>query len=175
MASQAKISLSDLLDRNKEYSKSHKPFPFYTKELLAGLKRTLIVTCMDPRVIPEKFSNFEANKVPVIRCAGGRVKYAIHDILSLNTIVAIDEIVVIHHVDCGVMQVTDEAFQAEAKKRSESEAAKLDFEGMHIADLHESVKSDVAWLRNSPLIKSDTAVKGAIFDIVSGKLEVVES
>lgn len=44
-----------------------------------------------------------------------------------------------------------------------------------LLSLHESVQSDVAWLRANPLIKKETAVKGCIYDIVSGKLDVVEA
>ena len=41
------------------------------------------------------------------------------------------------------------------------------------ADLEQSVRDDVAFLRNSPLIPKDIPIGGAIYDVHSGRVHAI--
>ena len=56
--STARPSLSDLLQRNKQYVATiHKPRPYFSELAAAGAPKptTLLLTCADPRVAPEVY------------------------------------------------------------------------------------------------------------------------
>ncbi|KAH7187006.1 carbonic anhydrase, partial [Fusarium oxysporum] len=133
------------------------------------------VSCLDSCIVPEVFCNLAVGEMTVIRCAGGRAKYAINDLVTLNALVGINEIAIIHHTDCGLRHVTDEYMREKITLQDPLEAKKVDVDGLTITSLYKSLNDDIAWLRNHPLIKKDTKVTGLVFDIDDGSLKRVES
>ncbi|MCJ1227861.1 hypothetical protein MMC12_004520 [Toensbergia leucococca] len=51
------ITVNDLLERNKELATKHKPIPFLSEMSAIGMTtpQILIITCADPRSVPETF------------------------------------------------------------------------------------------------------------------------
>ena len=50
----APLQVTDLLERNKKYvAGNHQPIPYFSE--LKTLPSLIIVTCVDPRLIPEQF------------------------------------------------------------------------------------------------------------------------
>jgi carbonic anhydrase len=66
----------------------------------------------------------------VIRNAGGRAHHAIFDIALLDTIIEVDEVVVIHHTNCGLTLINDEHAKATLAARSAQEMEKWDVDGV---------------------------------------------
>ena len=50
-----------------------------------------------------------------VRNAGGNIRFAIRDILLLDTKFVIDEIAIVHHTDCGSLQFTNDSLRADVK------------------------------------------------------------
>ena len=134
-----------------------------------------VVTCMDARLHPEKFLGLELGDAHVIRNAGGRVSEdAIRSLVISERLLGTEEIVVVHHTDCGMMTFTNEDLTAKIKEDLGVDAAGRDF--LPFSDLEQSVRDDVETLRNSNLIPDDISISGAIYDVQSGELrEVVRS
>ncbi len=134
-----------------------------------------VVTCMDARLHPEKFFGLDMGDAHVIRNAGGRVSEdAIRSLVISERLLGTNEVVVIHHTDCGMLTFQNEDLIAKIKEDLGVDATGREF--LPFPDLEQSVRDDVETLRNSELIPDDIPVSGAIYDVETGELrEVVRS
>jgi carbonic anhydrase len=134
-----------------------------------------VVTCMDARLHPEKFLGLELGDAHVIRNAGGRVSEdAIRSLVISQRLLGTEEIVVIHHTDCGMLTFSNEDLTAKIKEDLGVDTTGRDF--LPFSDLEQSVRDDVEVLRNSDLIPDNISISGAIYDVRSRELrEVVRS
>ncbi|KAL1889893.1 hypothetical protein Sste5346_008618 [Sporothrix stenoceras] len=171
-------NIEDLLERNKAIS--HTPLPYYEelKQVNAPGPSTLIVTCIDPRCIPETFLNLSAGEVGVHRNAGGNIRAALRDINIVDTLFNLREICIIHHTDCGITHVTDEGVRDHIKANTDKEHwPEIDnLDVWSNADIEASVKGDLEWVRTTPLIREELkkGTQGFVFDIKTGLLTKVE-
>jgi len=176
-----------LIDRNKQYaSTTHKPLPLLSDPQTGKLRQNpgglLIVSCGDPRIIPERFlgfAGFGADKpigIPVIRVLGGRARKALTDIIALDsTFGGLGSIVIIHHTDCGLTHATNKSIRTHLKSRL-SDDPKIDtmeFGEIENKDLEGSLIEDIRFLKENPYVRSEIDVRGFIFKIDSGELEEV--
>ena len=138
-------------------------------------RKVAVVTCMDARLHPETFLGLEVGDAHVIRNAGGRVSEdAIRSLVISERLLGTEEIVVIHHTDCGMLTFSNEDLTAKIKEDLGVDTTGRDF--LPFSDLEQSVRDDVEILRNSDLIPDDITISGAIYDVQTGELrEVVRS
>ncbi len=138
-------------------------------------RHVAVLTCMDARLHPEKFLGLEVGDAHVIRNAGGRVSEdAIRSLVISERLLGTEEILVVHHTDCGMLTFSNEDLTAKIKEDLGVDATGRDF--LPFSDLEQSVRDDVETLRNSDLIPDDISISGAIYDVRSGELrEVVGS
>ena len=138
-------------------------------------RRVAILTCMDARLHPETFLGLEIGDAHVIRNAGGRASQdALRSLVISQRLLGTNEIVVIHHTDCGMQTFQNQDLAAKIRADLGVDASDWDF--LPFADLEESVREDVQALRASSLIPLDIPISGAIYDVRSGQLrEVVRS
>ena len=134
-----------------------------------------VVTCMDARLHPEEFLGLEVGDAHVIRNAGGRVSEdAIRSLVISERLLGTEEIVVIHHTDCGMLTFSNEALPAKIKEDLGVDAMGRDF--LPFSNLEQSVRDDVQTLRNLGLVPDDISISGAIYDVRSEELcEIVRS
>lgn len=59
---------------------------------------TCIISCADPRLIPEHYFSFGKGEMPVIRNAGGRAKDALRSLLVLENALGLGGVVIVHHM-----------------------------------------------------------------------------
>ena len=79
----------------------------------APARRVAVVTCMDARLHPEKFFRLGVGDARIIRNAGGRVSEdAIRSPVISERLLGTDEIVVIHHTECGMLTFRNEDLAA---------------------------------------------------------------
>lgn len=131
-----------------------------------------ILTCMDARLHPEQFCGLDFGDAHVIRNAGGRASDdAVRSLVISQRLLGTDEIVVIHHTDCGMLTFSNEVLVAKIDQDLGADARGWDF--LPFSDLEKSVVDDVDKLRNSPLIPDDIPIAGAIYDVGSGRLNEV--
>ncbi|OAL54553.1 carbonic anhydrase [Pyrenochaeta sp. DS3sAY3a] len=172
--------IAELVERSKESAKTHKPSSMLAELRARGTKMTgtLIITCIDPRCVPETIFNLKAEEAIVHRNGGGRVRTALADIAVLSVIVGLDEILVMHHTDCGCLRYTDEGMKKQIKGQVGPGHDEL-IDALYtsaIDNLENSVRHDLALLKESPLVPKDLADKaqGFIFDVTTGNLTRVQ-
>jgi carbonic anhydrase len=134
-------------------------------------RKVAVVACMDARLHPEKVLGLAIGDAHVIRNAGGRAEEAIRSLVISERLLGTTEIVVLHHTDCGMLTFTNEQLAAKVKADLGADVSGQDF--LPFPDLEQSVRDDVALLRNSPLIPGDIPISGAIYDVTTGKVHEV--
>ncbi|KAL9477605.1 hypothetical protein ACSS6W_007446 [Trichoderma asperelloides] len=151
-----------------------------------GELTTMVVTCVDPRCIPENYFNLKTGgKRFVNRNVGGNIQYAMRDILILNAAFpdSFQEIIIVHHTDCGSLRFTDDGMDKMVKNAiGEAHSAAIDnvawagWGGNEVIGIRKSVVNDLEWFRSSPIVPNHMKdkVRGLIFDIQTGKVEEVK-
>jgi carbonic anhydrase len=153
---------------NQSYARS------FAQGDLPGLpkRQVAVLTCMDARLHPEKFLGLEVGDAHVIRNAGGRASDdAIRSLVISEQLLGTNEVVVIHHTDCGMLTFTNEDLAARCRQNLGVDVADVDF--LPFGDLEQSVIDDVKMLRSSPLIPDDVTISGAVYDVRTGELKPI--
>ena len=118
--------------------------------------KVAIVTCMDSRLHVAQALGLALGDAHILRNAGGRVtEDMIRSLVISQQQLGTREIVVLHHTDCGAQTFKNEDFTAYLHKEL-------------------SVREDMALLRQSPLIPADVKISGAVYDVDTGRMTVVE-
>lgn len=178
----------EIMQANQGYAES---FGDKAQLALPPARGFAILTCMDARLDPAKYAGLAEGDAHVIRNAGGRASDdAIRSLVISHKLLGTKEWFVIHHTDCG-MELFDgptmagllensratASFDGTSWTNPQSEGGSPD--GWHVAwltfkDLAQSVRDDVARIRNHPLTPKDVPVWGFIYDVKSGQLLPVE-
>lgn len=136
-------------------------------------RRVAVITCMDARLDPARFLGLEEGDAHVIRNAGGRADQdALRSLIISQQLLGTNEVVVIHHTDCGMLTFSNDELRARLADRFGARADDIDF--LPFSDLAQSVRDDVATIRNSPFVAEDVKVSGFIYDVRSGHIQAVE-
>ncbi len=137
----------------------------------APARKVAVVACMDARLNPYGVLGLAEGDAHVIRNAGGVVTD--HEIRSLaisQHLLGTEEIVLIHHSDCGVLGFSDEEF----KSRLEAETGERPTWSAHnFDDLEDDVRDAIARIRSSPFLRATTSVRGFLYDVEDGSLREV--
>ena len=135
-------------------------------------RHVAVLTCMDARLHPEKFLGLDVGDAHVIRNAGGRASQdAIRSLVISQQLLGTQEVVVIHHTDCGMLTFTNEDLASILRQKLGVNASGVDF--LPFSNLEQSVRDDVETIRSSPLIPSGVIVRGAIYDVRTGELKPI--
>src|SRR6516162_11963708 len=96
----------DLVNNNASYAAS-----FEKGDLaLPPAKHVAVLACMDARLDVHKILGLEEGDAHVIRNAGGvATDDAIRSLVISQRLLGTDEIVLIHHTDCGMLTFKDDA------------------------------------------------------------------
>jgi carbonic anhydrase len=142
---------------------------------LPPARKVAVLVCMDARIDPAKALGLQEGDAHVIRNAGARAADALRSLVISHELLGTREIVVIHYTDCGMLTFTNDDIRAKLHDdlgaSADAPANSIDF--LPFSDLDQSVRDDVATIRNSPLIPRDIAVTGFIYDVTTGGLREV--
>lgn len=131
-----------------------------------------IVTCMDSRLHVAPALGLALGDAHILRNAGGRVtEDMIRSLVISQQQMGTREIVVLHHTDCGAQTFRNEDFSRHIHKELGVDVTGQDF--LPFTDVEESVREDMAILRNSPLIPDDVIISGAVYDVDTGLMTEV--
>ena len=178
-------TLQEIIEANRAYAEN-----FGDKARLVGAprRRMAILTCMDARMDPARFSGLSEGDAHVIRNAGGRASDdAIRSLVVSCKLMGTTDWFVIHHSGCGMQSYTDEDIRHllgldddhdheegtkwhHIKKSSQTPA---DIQWLTFSDLAQSIIEDVARIRGHPLVPASVAIYGYIYHIHHGTLEPV--
>nr|WP_235401195.1 carbonic anhydrase [Rubrobacter aplysinae] len=135
-------------------------------------RQVAVVTCMDARLDPEEFLGLGLGEAHVIRNAGGRVSEdTLRSLVISQRLLGTDEVVVIHHTDCGMMSFTNDDLRQKIRSDLGADASGTDF--MPFSDLEDSVREDVERVRSSELVPDDVTVRGAVYEVETGGIREV--
>lgn len=136
----------------------------------------LLVTCMDCRLDPAAAYGFSLGDTTTVRNAGASARDGARSALLTTHVLGAENIYVIKHTKCGLLGVTTEMAHGIIKENLGLEDSNKDlqaFEIIPIADLEESLKEDVAYLKHHPLALEKVRVTGWIHDTDTGLLKKV--
>ena len=136
-------------------------------------RKVAAVVCMDARIDPARALGLEEGDSHVIRNAGGLVTDdALRSLIISEQLLGTQEIVVVHHTDCGMLTFTNDVIHSKLKDTFGQDASSIDF--LPFGDLEESVRRDIAKIKASPFIPESFPVTGFIYDVKTGKINKVD-
>jgi carbonic anhydrase len=162
------VSVTDELLRNAEqyaagFDKGDLPLP--------PAKHVAVLACMDARLNPYGILGLQEGDAHVIRNAGGVVTDdEIRSLAISQRLLGTDEIILIHHTDCGMLTFTDDEFRAQVQADT---GIKPNWSCETFADLEEDVRQSIARIRSSPFIPRKESVRGFVYDVHTGQLDEV--
>ena len=138
---------------------------------LPPAKRVAVLACMDARLNPYALLGLSEGDAHVIRNAGGVVTDDEIRSLSISQrLLGTEEIILIHHTDCGMLTFSDEEF---AQRLEDAGGRRPTWRAHAFADLEEDVRESMRRIRESPFIPRTDQVSGFVYEVESGRLRQV--
>jgi carbonic anhydrase len=138
---------------------------------LPPAKRVAVLACMDARLDPHALLGLSEGDAHVIRNAGGVVTDDEIRSLSISQrLLGTDEIILIHHTDCGMLTFEDDAFR---RAIQEETGIKPEWAVEAFDNLEDDVHQSIARIKNSPFIPKKDQVRGFVYDVKTGRLDEV--
>jgi carbonic anhydrase len=162
------MSVTDqLLENNARYAARFSgPLP------LPPAKHVAVLACMDARLDVHDLLGLDEGDAHVIRNAGGvATDDAIRSLAISQRLLGTEEIVLIHHTDCGMLTFTDDEFKATIQQDTGIKPA---WAAESFSDLDEDVRQSIARIKSSPFIPHTEQVRGFVFDVANGSLTEVK-
>ena len=156
----------DLQQNNAQYAsgfgKGSLPIP--------PARKLAVLACMDARLDVYKILGLSQGDAHVIRNAGGVASDdAIRSLVISQRLLGTEEIILIHHTDCGMLTFTDDAVKAQIQADTGIKPA---FSLEAFDDLHDDVRQTAARIQASPFIPNKN-IRGFIYDVSTGALSEV--
>jgi carbonic anhydrase len=164
------MSVTDELIRNNEnYARSFKKGDL----AMPPSRRVAVLACMDARLDTHKILGLEEGEAHVIRNAGGvATDDAIRSLVISQRLLGTQEIILIHHTDCGMLTFKDD----DVKGKIESETGiRPAFALEAFASPEGDVKQSIARIQASPFIPNKSSVRGFVYDVKTGRLNEVSA
>jgi carbonic anhydrase len=161
------MSVTDEVLRNAEqyassFDKGDLPMP--------PARKLAVVACMDARLIPTRVLGLDEGDAHIIRNAGGVVTDdTIRSLAISQRLLGTEEIILIHHTDCGMLTFKDEDFK---RSIQEETGLKPAWAAEAFGDVDEDVRQSIARIRSSPFVPKKS-VRGFVYEVESGKLREV--
>jgi carbonic anhydrase len=134
-------------------------------------RKVAVLACMDARLDPARALGLEEGDAHVIRNAGGVASDdALRSLAISQHLLGTEEIVLLHHTDCGMLKFTDEDF---AEKMAAETGVRPEWRTLSFTDLDEAVRKTLERIRESPFIPRTDKVRGFVYEVETGRLREV--
>ncbi len=164
------MSVTDsLLGNNEAYAGSFKkgnlPLP--------PAKNLAVIACMDARLDVHKILGLQEGDAHVFRNAGGVVTDdAIRSLAISQRLLGTNEVILIHHTDCGMLTFKDD----DVKAKIEAEVGiRPPFALEAFPNLEGDVRQSIARIEASPYVPHKDRIRGFVYDVKTGKLNEVHA
>jgi len=138
---------------------------------LPPAKRVAIVACMDARLNPYGLLGLHEGDAHVIRNAGGVITDdEIRSLAISQRLLGTEEIMLIHHTDCGMLTFGDDDFRRQVAQET---GIKPEWPAEAFDDLEADVRQSIARIKASPFIPKKDQVRGFVYDVGTGALHEV--
>ena len=156
-----------MLESNAHYAES-----FTKGDLqLPPRRKAAVVACMDARLDVSRLLGLEEGDAHVIRNAGGVVTEDVIRSLAISQrLLGTDEIVLIHHTDCGMLTFNDDDVKAQIEVDT---GIRPPFALEAFKDLERDVRQSMARIEASPFVPHKASVRGFVYDVRTGRLTEV--
>ena len=157
----------DVVQNNEQYAsrfdKADLPLP--------PARKLAVVACMDARIVVSRVLGLEEGDAHVIRNAGGVITDdAIRSLAISQRLLGTEEIVLIHHTDCGMLTFSDDEFR---RSIQEDTGIKPEWAAEAFGDLDEDVRQSIARIKASPFIPRKDGIRGFVYEVETGRLREV--
>ena len=134
-------------------------------------RKIAIVACMDARLNPYGLLGLQEGDAHVIRNAGGVITDdEIRSLAISQRLLGTEEIVLIHHTDCGMLTFTDDEFK---RSIQDDVGIKPEWAAEAFPDIDEDVRQSLARVNASPFIPNKDSVRGFVYEVETGNLREV--
>ena len=138
---------------------------------LPPAKKVAVVACMDARLNVYGLLGLSEGDAHVIRNAGGVVTQdELRSLAISQRLLGTEEIVLIHHTDCGMLTFTDDDFRRSIEQDT---GVKPTWAAEAFTDLDDDVRQNIARISAEPSIPRKGAVRGFVYDVRTGALREV--
>jgi carbonic anhydrase len=134
-------------------------------------KKTAVVACMDARLNVYGMLGLQEGDAHVIRNAGGVItEDEIRSLAISQRLLGTEEIILIHHTDCGMLTFTDDDFKQSIQQDT---GIKPGWAAESFSDLDTDVRQSIARIKASPFIPHTDSVRGFVYEVETGRLREV--
>jgi carbonic anhydrase len=166
--------IQELLQRNETFAQTR----FSPALKMLPSKKTMIISCVDPRVDPVDVLGLQPGEAAVIRNVGGRIfPSTLQTMGMLRTVSKANgaeigegwNLIVLHHTDCGINCLVHSP-EGLAKHFG------IPVEGIEpqaITNPRKAVAVDVSALKANPMLPGGLQVTGLVYDVATGRIETV--
>ena len=157
----------EMLSANEAYAAS-----FDKGELpMPPARRTAVVACMDARLNVYGMLGLSEGDAHVIRNAGGVISDdAIRSLAISQRLLGTQEIVLIHHTDCGMLTFSDADFKNEIEQET---GIRPSWAAEAFSDLDGDVRQSIARIKASPFLVHKESIRGFVYEVETGRLREV--
>ena len=156
----------ELVAANQAYQQDFQgPLP------LPPARKVAVVACMDARLDPAKILGISEGDAHVIRNAGGVVtEDALRSLAISQRLLGTEEIVLLHHTDCGMVTFRDDEF----RQGIESETGiRPSWSAEAFPDAAADVVQGINRIRANPFVPKKEHIRGFVFDVATGAIDEV--
>jgi carbonic anhydrase len=138
---------------------------------LPPAKKVAVVACMDARLNVYGALGLSEGDAHVIRNAGGVVTDdEIRSLAISQRLLGTEEIILIHHTDCGMLTFKDDDFKESIERET---GIKPEWAAEAFGDLEGDVRQSIARIKASPFIPRKDSIRGFVYEVETGKLREV--
>ena len=158
---------TDLLGNNEVYAAS---FDKADLPMPPG-RRLAVLACMDARLDPARVLGLSEGDAHVIRNAGGVASEdALRSLVISQRLLGTEEIVLIHHTDCGMLTFSDDDVKEQILADT---GLRPHFALEAFSDLEGDVRQTAARIRANPFVPHKN-IRGFVYEVETGKLREVQ-
>ena len=161
--------IEEVIAANEIYARTHE-----LRRVTPRPERKLaVLTCMDTR-LSIRTLGLKAGDAHIIRNAGGIVTDdAVRSLVISHHLLGTEEIMIINHTDCGLMQTSEENLRTTIQDRTGTAVVAPSF-FYAFQDIEQNVRHQLQKLRTHPWIPEKVAVRGFVYDVTTGLLREIK-
>lgn len=140
---------------------------------LTPKRHLAIVACMDSRMDIFQMLGLDHGDAHIIRNAGGVVTDdVVRSLVVSQRLLKTQEIVLVHHTDCGLQKISEDGFKNEIEKDC---GTKPHWSIEAFSDPFEAVRASMMRLQNDPFVIYKDHIRGFVYDVETGALHEVDA
>lgn len=135
-------------------------------------RKVAVLACMDARLDPARALGLEEGDAHVIRNAGGVFSDDAERSLAISqNLLGTEEIILLHHTDCGMLTFSDEQFGDQLEKEA---GRRPGWTAHGFSDLEGDVRGALERIKASPFIPRTDSVRGFVYEVETGRVREVQ-